>query len=36
MGTTLGDFDLARLALKTNLAGLGLALMLSILLGLIP
>ena len=26
MGTTLGDFDLARLALKTNLAGLGLAL----------
>lgn len=35
MGTTLGDFDLARLALKTNLTGLGLALILSILLGLI-
>jgi uncharacterized membrane protein len=35
MGTTLGDFALVRLALKTNLAGLGLALGLSVLLGLI-
>lgn len=35
MGTTLGDSTLARLALRTNLAGLGLALGLSILLGLV-
>ncbi len=35
MGTTLGDFPLVRLALKTNLAGLGLALVLSVLLGLV-
>lgn len=35
MGTTLGDTDLVRLALKTNLAGLGLALMLSVLMGLV-
>jgi uncharacterized hydrophobic protein (TIGR00341 family) len=34
MGTTLGDFSLMRLALRTNLAGLGLALVLSVLLGL--
>jgi len=34
MGTTLGDFALVRLALRTNLAGLGLALALSVLLGL--
>lgn len=35
MGTTLGDFDLARLALKTNLAGMALALLLAVLLGLV-
>lgn len=35
MATTLGDFDLARLALKTNLIGLSLALLLSIFLGLL-
>lgn len=35
MGTTLGDAALVRLALRTNLAGLGLALGLSILLGLV-
>jgi uncharacterized hydrophobic protein (TIGR00341 family) len=35
MATTLGDFDLARLALKTNFAGLGLAFMLAVALGLI-
>lgn len=35
MGTTLGDFGLARLALRTNLIGLGLALVLSIFLGLL-
>lgn len=35
MATTLGDFDLARLALRTNLTGLSLVLLLSILLGLL-
>lgn len=35
MATTLGDFDLGRLALRTNLIGLTLALVLSIFLGLI-
>jgi uncharacterized hydrophobic protein (TIGR00341 family) len=35
MGTTLGDAALVRLALRTNLAGLGLALVLSMLLGLV-
>jgi uncharacterized hydrophobic protein (TIGR00341 family) len=34
MGTTLGDSTLVRLSLRTNLVGLGLALGLSILLGL--
>jgi uncharacterized hydrophobic protein (TIGR00341 family) len=35
MGTTLGDAELVRLALRTNVAGLTLALGLSILLGLV-
>lgn len=35
MATTLGDFDLARLAVRTNLTGLSLALLLSISLGLL-
>jgi uncharacterized hydrophobic protein (TIGR00341 family) len=35
MGTTLGDFSLIRLAFRTNLVGLNLALVLSILLGLV-
>jgi uncharacterized hydrophobic protein (TIGR00341 family) len=35
MGTTLGDFALMRLALRTNLAGLSLALVLSVLMGLL-
>jgi uncharacterized hydrophobic protein (TIGR00341 family) len=35
MGTTLGDGGLVRSALKTNLVGLGLALGLSVLLGLV-
>lgn len=35
MGTTLGDTELVRLALRTNFTGLGLALGLSILLGLV-
>ncbi len=35
MGTTLGDFSLIRLALRTNLAGLSLALVISVGLGLV-
>ncbi|MGQ9919979.1 MAG: TIGR00341 family protein [Desulfobacca sp.] len=35
MATTLGDFTLARLAIRTNLTGLSLALLLSIGLGLL-
>lgn len=35
MGTTLGDFALTKLAMKTNVAGLGLSLILSILMGLV-
>ncbi len=34
-GTSLGDLDLMGQALKTNLAGLGLALLLSVIIGLI-
>ena len=33
LGTALGDIDLMRKALKTNLAGVGIAVMLSILIG---
>lgn len=35
MATTLGDIGLARLAMKTNLSGLGLALVLSLGMGLL-